>query len=483
MPVPWRSITMRRKTDLILFPLFSLLLLAGGCSLSSDPSDADPLDNEFLSFQILTSDNPGLTTSITGRLTDTEILLETTDTTAPDSLIPRYDTNAVSVEVDGEEQQNGVTAQDFTNTVSYTLTDRAGNVRQYDARLMLGSGWFDLGTAPLQAVATGVYGLKAGILNEVVPYVVSYEGAGDLKAHFYDSILGTWSEYNVAQPVVTNDYDAVPWGGALWVVYENGANVSADFSLPPNTWNGATVITATAGTWDLQVTKSTEDRFFTAWIEDPVGIQDVYVWKYDGVWSMLPTPDTSFSYSEMELVAAGGDKLYLACLLEEAPGVIHLFEYDGSTWSMTVDGAGSPFRDEGIILKDMFYDTREQTPVLFAAFPNASGGYSLRALYWDLDESSGTWSDFHPSGEGISAINLSAAELDGLSLSWDENKVTAVIGNQVKCFSDGSWEDLGTSFDSFTPGASAVAVLSEDMAMVSYIDNPLTDALYVKVKQ
>jgi hypothetical protein len=443
------------------------------------------LDNEFFSFQILTSDNPGLTSSITGRLTDTDILLETTDTTAPDYLIPRYDTKAVSVEVDGEEQQNGITAQDFTNTVTYTLTDKVGNVRQYDARLMLGSGWFDLGPAPLQPGATVVNNLKAGVLNNVVPYVVSYEGAGDLKAHFYDSILDIWSEYNVGQPVVTNDYDAVSWGGALWVVYEN-AGVNFNFSVPPNTWGAAINIPGgtAAGTKDLQIAKNTEDRFFAAWIADPSGAKDIQVWKYDGVGNLLTAPDSVYSYSEMELVAAGGDQLYLACLLEEAPGVIHLFEYDGGAWSGPyVDGPSSPFRDEGIIFKEMFYDSSEQTPVLFAAFPDASGAYSLRALYWDLAGSSGTWSDFHPSGDGISSISLSAAELDGLSLSWDSNKVTAVIGNKVKYFSEGSWMDKGYSFDSFIPGASAVTVFNEDVAIVAYIDNPLTDALFVKVKQ
>ena len=475
---------MYRKTDLILFTLFSFLLIAGGCSLTSGPSDADSLDNEFLSFQILTSDNPGLTTSITGRLTETEILLETTDTTAPDYLVPRYETGAVSVEVNGDAQENGVSAQDFTNTVTYTLTDKAGNVRQYDARLMLGSGWFDLGaTVPLLGAGSVVYDLKSGVMNTIIPYVVCYDGAGDLQTFLFNSINDDWDPYDVGQPVVTNDYDAIPWNGSLWVVYENGGSLFADSSLPPDTWNGAAFITATAGTWDLKIVKSSEDRFFAGWIEDPVGIQDVYVWKYDGAWNMLPLPDTSFSYSEMELVAAGGDKLYLTCLLEEAPGVIHLFEYDGGTWSMTIDGGSSPYRDDGIVFKEMFYDTEKQTPVLFAAFPNASGEYSLRALYWNLDGSSGIWSDFHPSGNGISAINLSAAELDGLSLNWNDNKVTAVIGNNVKYFSNGTWMDLGYSFDSFVPGASAVTVFSEDVAIVSYIDNPLTDALYVKVKQ
>lgn len=475
---------MIRKAELLLPTFFlTLMILSGGCSFSSDPSDADSLDNEFISFQILSSDNPGLTSSITGRLTDTEVLLETADTAAPDYLIPRYVTDAVSVEVDGEEQQNGVTAQDFTNTITYILTDKAGNVRRYDARLMLGSGWFDLGTAPLQPAATAVNKLKAGILNGVVPYVVSFEGAGDLKAHFFDSILDTWNEYNVGQPVVTNDYDVVSWGGSLWVVYENGGNVFSASSVPPNTWAGLAGFSGTAGTWDLQIAKNSEDRFFAGWIEDPVGARDIHVWRYDGGWNMLPLPETVYSYGEMELVAAGGENLYIACLVEEAPGVIHLLEYDGADWTMTVDGVASPFRDEGIIFKEMFYDSSEQTPVLFAAFPNASGGYSLRALYWDLDGISGTWSDFHPTGDGIDAISLSAAELDGLSLSWDNDKVTAVIGNRVKAFTEGSWSDLGNDFDSFTPGASAVTIFNEDVAIVAYIDNPLSDPLFVKVKQ
>ena len=96
---------MSRKTDYFVLALLFLLFLAGDAICPIIPKIRIPLDNEFTLFEILTSDNPGLTNSITGRLTDTEILLESSDFTAPDYLIPRYETEAVSVEVEGEEQE------------------------------------------------------------------------------------------------------------------------------------------------------------------------------------------------------------------------------------------------------------------------------------------------------------------------------------------------------------------------------------------
>ena len=283
------------------------------------------------------------------------------------------------------------------------------------------------------------------MVNELTPYIISFDESSDVVAFHFDSSSDTWIEHNIVEPAGVDSLDAVNWGGAAFVLYEVSGTVSSEMTVDPNTWGGASLVAAGIDSHDLQLAKATEDRVFAAWIEDPSGAKDIALHKYDGSWTAMTPPDTEHddAYSEIELVAAGGDHLYLACLMEEAPGVIHLFEYDGTDWEGPFFDDESPFCDEGIVFIDMFYDSEEQTPVLFAAFPNSAEGYDLRALYWDLDETSGTWSDYHPSGDGIPPLTLSSSELAGLSLHWDEDFVMAVAGNKVMSCKDGSWTQLG----------------------------------------
>jgi formylglycine-generating enzyme required for sulfatase activity len=81
--------------------------------------------------------NPALTASVTGTITDTDINLTVPYGTDVTGLTADFTAAGVSVTVDGTAQESGVTANDFSTPVTYTVTAEDGSSRDYTVTVAL----------------------------------------------------------------------------------------------------------------------------------------------------------------------------------------------------------------------------------------------------------------------------------------------------------------------------------------------------------
>jgi cysteine-rich repeat protein len=90
------------------------------------PGDA----KDLMSFRFLAANNPGLAMDITGAINGTAIAATVPAGTDVHALVATFNTTGVSVAVGAAPQVTGVTANDFTNPVDYTVTaaDSSTNV-------------------------------------------------------------------------------------------------------------------------------------------------------------------------------------------------------------------------------------------------------------------------------------------------------------------------------------------------------------------
>lgn len=88
-------------------------------------------DNEIVNFSFPVSKNTALTGDAAGVITDSVITLLVPHSADVTSLIAEFTTNSTKVEVNGALQTSGVTANDFSSAVEYTVTAENGDKRVY----------------------------------------------------------------------------------------------------------------------------------------------------------------------------------------------------------------------------------------------------------------------------------------------------------------------------------------------------------------
>lgn len=116
----------------------ALLAYCGGGSKSGAGNSTNyprySADNKTLiEFNFPASKNPSLSLNadVTGIIKDNTISLEVPYAAPVTSLVAQFITNSQSVEVNGVVQQSGVTANDFTNPVIYSVKDDNGDKQDY----------------------------------------------------------------------------------------------------------------------------------------------------------------------------------------------------------------------------------------------------------------------------------------------------------------------------------------------------------------
>jgi hypothetical protein len=116
----------------------ALLLLAACGSHFDGPGDASPKIPLITSLAFLTADNPGLSADTTASIRGTAITatFPFVDVTA---LVPTFTTNGASVMVDGTPQISGVTFNDFTHGLVYTVVAPDGAVEDFAVSVAVNS--------------------------------------------------------------------------------------------------------------------------------------------------------------------------------------------------------------------------------------------------------------------------------------------------------------------------------------------------------
>jgi sulfatase modifying factor 1 len=96
-------------------------------------------DKEITSFSFLAVNNTVLSTNITGIISSTDITATVLYGTGRSALVASFTTTGVSVTVNGVLQTSGVTSNNFTGAVTYTVTGEDGSTRNYTVTVSEGA--------------------------------------------------------------------------------------------------------------------------------------------------------------------------------------------------------------------------------------------------------------------------------------------------------------------------------------------------------
>jgi hypothetical protein len=97
-------------------------------------------DNDIVNFTFPVSKNGQLTGDVTGIISGTNINLTIPYSTGRSNLIAEFTANSTDVKVNSVKQESGVTANDFTAPVEYTVTAENGGVKKFSVTVLNASG-------------------------------------------------------------------------------------------------------------------------------------------------------------------------------------------------------------------------------------------------------------------------------------------------------------------------------------------------------
>lgn len=103
----------------------------GGGGSGNGGSGNDSSLKEITGFSFLMTANPGLSADIHGVISGSNITLTAPHGTSISDLVATFNTNGASVKIGATVQVCGVTANDFTNPVTYTVTAGDGSTQDY----------------------------------------------------------------------------------------------------------------------------------------------------------------------------------------------------------------------------------------------------------------------------------------------------------------------------------------------------------------
>lgn len=120
------------KNHLFLILLLPATVILIGCA---DDSSTDTSTNSsakaITAFSFDAKHNTTLDVSVTAAMDGANITAEVPVRTDLTVLVANFDTSGISVTVEGAEQESGVTANDFTDPVTYTVAAADGSSRNY----------------------------------------------------------------------------------------------------------------------------------------------------------------------------------------------------------------------------------------------------------------------------------------------------------------------------------------------------------------
>ncbi len=114
-----------------MFKRILLLVLSAFILFSCQPDRPLSTAKEITAFSFPAAVNPGLGADITGTISGTTITATVPFGTNLTALKASFTTTGVSVVVSGAEQTSGMTVNDFTNALTYTVTAEDGSTQNY----------------------------------------------------------------------------------------------------------------------------------------------------------------------------------------------------------------------------------------------------------------------------------------------------------------------------------------------------------------
>ena len=139
----------KNKLSILLTTLLLTLILGGCGGDSSNKDDVVEVDENVTettqtaslqSFYFLRTHNPLLTTDIYVEIEGNTLSARVNLDVPVDSLVATFKYEGAKVYVNNEEQQSDFTANDFTNTVTYTVETENGTQKHYDVDLTVFTG-------------------------------------------------------------------------------------------------------------------------------------------------------------------------------------------------------------------------------------------------------------------------------------------------------------------------------------------------------
>lgn len=131
-----------RSIGLRLTVSIATLLLLGGCgggggstAATDGASSSDPAAPRLLSFSLLAQDNPELDADLEFAITSNTASARLPQPVSVKSLVPSFTIEGSQITVNGQPQTSSDNAQDFTQKLSYTVSNSKGVSNSYEIDL------------------------------------------------------------------------------------------------------------------------------------------------------------------------------------------------------------------------------------------------------------------------------------------------------------------------------------------------------------
>jgi hypothetical protein len=182
-------------------------------------SEAPSPLKDITSFAFEAAHNPGLTTDEPAVINGTSIAAPVPAGTNLTGLVASFATTGASVSVNGVQQTSGVTANDFTNPVTYLVTAADGTTKTFTITVTPGS--LTLGFSPAANLAAGSLPQAVAVADvnaDGRPDVLTLDNVGSVSVMVGRTAPGQL----VASFAAKTDFAAVTQGGKLAVSDLNG---------------------------------------------------------------------------------------------------------------------------------------------------------------------------------------------------------------------------------------------------------------------
>ncbi|MBN2041858.1 MAG: DUF4465 domain-containing protein [Spirochaetes bacterium] len=218
-----------RNIQIIFILIFAALICFPGCSDDSGSNDTTEPGKEIISFVFEAARNEALDTDAAGAISGTRIRVAVPLDTDTSSLIATFKTNGESVTIDGVVQESGVTANDFTSDLEYTVTKIDGTTGVYTVTVFEGSiiTFEELSLEPDSYWAGDEDSVS--FTSKVAIFENSWEYMGEGQG-YVDGVDFYWDGFAYSNMTDTNDEH---WGPLyqFCVFGESGANSSSNFGI------------------------------------------------------------------------------------------------------------------------------------------------------------------------------------------------------------------------------------------------------------
>lgn len=394
-----------KTTFKFLFALMAIFSLTTACSSDDGSSEPEiPAEVGITSFGFYAEDNSGVIFDdyVIESIVGTDITIALPSETNLTALVARFTTTADDVvKIGAVEQVSGTTANDFSASVEYLVTeDNTNEIYTVSVIKMASAVWSAYSTYAEDTIDDIALQVNPTTSVPYIAYVSDRESSSDQKMNLINFDGTTWnrigatdfSTYRANSVDLKFSPSGTPYISFLEytdireasvMYYENGS------------WSylggGAyTGVKASANT----VAITSDDTAYGFYVNDVSGSDDrrsVFSKVYSGAgWSDLTITGRS-GYARALKSKVVNDEVYLAVLDYGEGQAVSVYKYDGTTWTVLADKMKES-EDNTVYYYNIAMDVDEQGNVYLAYAENngEDTDYQLRVKKYDAQNAS--WS-------------------------------------------------------------------------------------------